>query len=61
MNIEQLTDGEIEAAIVREGWVLNGKESAKAFRALAKEIAYALWRKNNVDKATKEFADVGHE
>lgn len=59
--IEPLEDGEIEAAIAKSGWVLNGKQSAIAFHELATELARALWRKNNVDKATKEFAEAGHE
>lgn len=41
-----LDEGEIEAAIAKSGWVLNGKDSAREFRGLATALAQALAQKN---------------
>ena len=47
MIIQELTDEEIAAAILRSGWVLSSAESVKAFRGLATSLAHQLEVKNS--------------
>ncbi len=45
--IQTLSDGEIDAAVQKSGWILRDKNAAKEFHGLAEGLTRAIERKAN--------------